>query len=100
MRISDWSSDVCSSDRHGAKAFGHIAALAQQQEPFWVQGGGDLAGQACVVLGKVAARQHEVQAPALPHGRIRRLHEAVVVFGSSEGRRVGKGCVSTFRTWG
>src|SRR3546814_18817699 len=95
MRISDWSSDVCSSDLRGGrgrarcpKSAGSIrrefrsplAAAANRERPY--------AGTACRAAGRqrtvdlgVGARQGPAQ-------------------GRSEERRVGKECVSTCRSRG
>src|SRR3546814_2637750 len=88
MRISDWSSDVCSSDldprqdsRHGEgeSAPGTIAQGRPGQE---VEGGrgGARAAQGAAWQGAVAAQRHPARR------------------GRSEERRVGKECVSTCRS--
>src|SRR3546814_15592635 len=102
MRISDWSSDVCSSDLHGldgaAQLVAAVAAQRAQQIP----------GEA---LGMQAQQHRRVGLRLADHdGEV--LHAAVVGtkrddarllgagqrHGRSEERRVGKGCVSTCRS--
>src|SRR3546814_3160105 len=44
MRISDWSSDVCSSDLQKTRAFAlSVAAAAPRRDTLWLLGGGTLA---------------------------------------------------------
>src|SRR3546814_6583403 len=81
LRISDWSSDVCSSDLPGT------GALARHRRDLVRQLGGEalLDGGARLAVRRLAV-------PALSAGRAdRRLHR-------SEERRVGKECVSTCRS--
>src|SRR3546814_3675652 len=90
MRISDWSSDVCSSDlfwdaRSVLRLQGHVAAgrvLDDLQLAVARLAGGHLA---------VAERRH----PVLPR---RPPRPGVLVGARSEERRVGKECVSTCRS--
>src|SRR3546814_20152348 len=96
MRISDWSSDVCSSD---------LPAVALQGMEGAEHGGQDLGLEALALQGQQAvverlqmlARVLNVDAEELGrdlevrHGR--RLRR-----GRSEARRVGKECVSTCRS--
>src|SRR3546814_4661239 len=91
MRISDWSSDVCSSDLRlqpdAVKGDGRIetlqgGGLARAVEP--LQQGGDV-GVRGDRLG-----EHDVAAPALALQARRHVR--------SEERRVGKECVSTCRS--
>src|SRR3546814_12963134 len=94
MRISDWSSDVCSSDLSGLTTPGPIAALAS----------GTNADQAA----KPPKKARQTVAPtATGMRRLRRRQEEeagrerfiVISFsGRSEERRVGKECVSTCRS--
>src|SRR3546814_9371193 len=76
MRISDWSSDVCSSDLVGGH---HLEVVGE------VVAGGTVQGPA--VLLDVADEFH------LPHVRGALEHQV-----RSEERRVGKECVSTCRS--
>src|SRR3546814_13392749 len=97
MRISDWSSDVCSSDREerqiveGGAAVG-IAALLREGKPDWgttvvlLSGGNiDMALHRRIVGGENPDLLAERQAAATGTPR-------------SEGRRVGKECVRTGRS--
>src|SRR3546814_9681425 len=72
MRISDWSSDVCSSDLLAFRQ--HLGEVAGREGP---------------------ARHHLVGLRALQHAAVG-LPAARA--GSSEERRVGKECVSTCRS--
>src|SRR3546814_11015790 len=74
MRISDWSSDVCSSDLPAT-----CAAIAEES-------GHD----APALLAKAAE--------AATQARHQALTEEAVARGRSEERRVGKECVSTCRS--
>src|SRR3546814_20844933 len=81
MRISDWSSDVCSSDLLGAG--------------FHVVFGGNL-GKAQALPAVIAAAERLQGDPDM---RIW-LFGSGALFGRSEERRVGKECVSTCRSRG
>src|SRR3546814_17591045 len=84
MRISDWSSDVCSSDL--ARLFDFLDLRGDEA---------DLAG---AKIGQLDALGGEA---AHPVDQVLRaaLHEAdVQPLGRSEERRVGKECVSTCRS--
>src|SRR3546814_17200774 len=72
MRISDWSSDGCSSDLVDHRALGDV---------------GGNAGCELVLRPASRCKCHALKPPA-----------AVTVRGSSEERRVGKECVSTCRS--
>src|SRR3546814_17902677 len=97
MRISDWSSDVCSSDLQAQRAVLVLGQRAQAFHPVAVvgidqaialqqRGAMDVAADDAVE----AARARVVQAG---------LHEALdVALGRSEERRVGQECVSTCRS--
>src|SRR3546814_6018899 len=83
MRISDWSSDVCSSDlggqRRGVRGLEHPVPLAVDHR---------------ALLLRVAAPEQEHQALALAvEGPDDMVGEAFPA--RSEERRVGKECVST-----
>src|SRR3546814_15897924 len=94
MRISDWSSDVCSSDllehlsRHGARV--EIANITSEGAPV-----------ADVILDQAAERD----ANLLVIGAYSHPRTTEILFGGvtrsllrSEERRVGKECVSTCRS--
>src|SRR3546814_2591230 len=86
MRISDWSSDVCSSDLHrrGEGNQGQLVARLDRldREPLPRQG---------LRHRPPRARQRQAQSP---RGCTRRLRKGA----RSEERRVGKECVSTCRS--
>src|SRR3546814_5078513 len=91
MRISDWSTDVCSSDLVGGQ---HLGDEAEGVGPL-VHGGDDrqqgaLGEQAVADLA--ALRAADAARLAVGVGR-----HVVVVHVRSEERRVGKECVSTCR---
>src|SRR3546814_12043087 len=86
MRISDWSSDVCSSDLHEPRRL-HPCAV-RTVEPHIVPrrtGAGQRRQFGDQGHGPRGDRRHRLQL-------LRRLHRR------SEERRVGKECVSTFRS--
>src|SRR3546814_12345997 len=92
MRISDWSSDVCSSDLIGVPIFLEFRGIhvfnrtARSQNLglyVWVVGNTLGAGAQCFYYFSRYLRRHEYTRP---------LHER------SEERRVGKECVSTCRS--
>src|SRR3546814_3373397 len=99
MRISDWSSDVCSSDllptrRDEAWRYSDIEALARlwplpAPESIIVPAGGDF--KRAIVQDAGEIRQVEL---VLGKGAVASLH----VLNRSEERRVGKECVSTCRS--
>src|SRR3546814_12334291 len=89
MRISDWSSDVCSSD-----LFGSDVSHLNLHKTFCIPHGGGGPG-----VGPVAVRSH--LAPFLPgvlnaQGKLGIESDMGPV--RSEERRVGKECVSTGRS--
>src|SRR3546814_19010304 len=85
MRISDWSSDVCSSDLIGAALSRLCAAPLFRRRRDAARGGADLH---LAARGGAAAR-HQLR----PLRRLPGLRR-----GRSEARRVGKECVSTCRS--
>src|SRR3546814_18685616 len=93
MRISDWSSDVCSSDLLGGGARRNGIALS-------VSAHSELAG-ARIPSDKLAARNAHLTAVHRPNGIA--LQMAMVAadeadMARSEERRVGKECVSKCRS--
>src|SRR3546814_5536886 len=82
MRISDWSSDVCSSDLQGLRLLADALhrGLVLQHHRAALQGGRDRL--------EAAGAQHQLEGP---------LHHGGSVVRSEE-RRVGKECVSTCRS--
>src|SRR3546814_11185726 len=94
MRISDWSSDVCSSDLHGVR----IPALLEFEDIF------DLGMAPGVNQLILVADNGDVRIVAKNLPKQIFLPDVGVlifvdqdVFERSEERRVGKGCVSTCR---
>src|SRR3546814_6318084 len=93
MRISDWSSDVCSSDLPVIKAY-----LELDQ----IDGDLCLAGHAFRNDGDLIGRSATDEARRLVGQRVNELHEIIEGIRDevirSEERRVGKECVSTCRS--
>src|SRR3546814_2244656 len=77
MRISDWSSDVCSSDLIEAFSFGQIADASGS-----IKGSFNITGT--------------TENPSVLGGLV--FNEAAFTHTRSEERRVGKECVSTCRS--
>src|SRR3546814_13642786 len=96
MRISDWSSDVCSSDLHLAGNRQAVVALGQRQQ------------QKHLVTEKITLGRGNKHAAALHErhvGAVQRLfvldcerQNTLLCTWRSEERRVGKECVSTCRS--
>src|SRR3546814_15248182 len=90
MRISDWSSDVCSSDLDIDRLRAHLLPFLELQRPVV-----DAGRQAEAVLGerrlaRVVAAEHAVE---LADGDVALVDDEE----RSEARRVGEACVSTGR---
>src|SRR3546814_18817431 len=108
MRISDWSSDVCSSDlgpaeRAGLAAVDPVARVVDVQElgggDLRQADGGDVAGIAPeglvhLLVDALRLQRHLVEVALAQHV----LLAVLALAGRSEERRVGKECVSTFRS--
>src|SRR3546814_15323818 len=100
MRISDWSSDVCSSDLQLSweTDITRASLLPGVVRPFWIDllqacpgDGNDI--RVCVVPGD------EIQIPDHNLGMVRRGKlKPTAADRRSEERRVGKECVSTCRS--
>src|SRR3546814_11992737 len=88
MRISDWSSDVCSSDLTSASRVTLSKAALAQRPLLCLYGLGTNAG-----LKRVAGATPDVSYEELLHVHRRFIHAPA----RSEERRVGKECVSTCR---
>src|SRR3546814_1234598 len=86
MRISDWSSDVCSSDLFGLVAFGRVPAMLN-----FTAGSANLlsACRAAEIATVYTSRRFVEQA---------KLEEVAAALARPEERRVGKECVSTGRS--
>src|SRR3546814_20144959 len=105
MRISDWSSDVCSSDLvagHLATDAGRLEDVHRLQQQRIYQA--DVAGHGSQLGGAAEPLEHRVDVvhgvTELVDGHVDRLTEVAVRVERSEGRRVGKECVSTCRSRG
>src|SRR3546814_7394211 len=96
MRISDWSSDVCSSD---------LQPLERAEDEMWT---GPTAVPEHVAADPIEIVRHPTFEQVVDHTIVvpeenEVVHErmdahCVEVLPRSEGRRVGKGCVSTCRS--
>src|SRR3546814_20745826 len=88
MRISDWSSDVCSSDLvcH-FHPFGGVRCLSTSRKQ-WI----------CSAFRSTPSGRSVVVAPMVLKSFLRADLRALAYAMRSEERRVGKGCVSTFRS--
>src|SRR3546814_16479309 len=102
MRISDWSSDVCSSDLDAGEIGLRETHLAQPVEPSCMS---PLAAQRADIEGFRAQRHGERRIVELRivsqgdnGGAAVGCERRQRVVRRSEGRRVGKECVSTGRT--
>src|SRR3546814_10984507 len=91
MRISDWSSDVCSSDLEDPLAAGELVRLSPLGRLHQVVSHARVDERLEVTVDPLGASQLELQ-----HGQaaLRRTHDVA----SSEERRVGQECVSTCRS--
>src|SRR3546814_18370338 len=93
MRISDWSSDVCSSDLFAQS--GGVAVTDELSEAAALSGAPELSASATArpPASKFERRLSEASLAARRSGEIAARPAA-----RSEERRVGKGCVSTCRS--
>src|SRR3546814_16134964 len=93
MRISDWSSDVCSSDLPGFQGLQAVALLPQALLRRYQQGHGTIKPQAATLQQALLLRgQRRTKAGKLVHA----IDTATAT--RSEERRVGKEGVSTCRS--
>src|SRR3546814_11414476 len=96
MRISDWSSDVCSSDLFARR----VGMTPQAFHDHWRYPHGSQ-GQGLRII-KRYVQSHQVDVDFLDADQNRYEGIAEVCFDSEEDRseesRVGKGCVSTVRS--
>src|SRR3546814_15359327 len=107
MRISDWSSDVCSSDLLGHLHWSHPALVADLILPAKASGSariqryfGELVGLIALVQPDQEWATNEFQALLEANAPLHAVHgaiESAVNVWRSEERRVGKECCSTCR---
>src|SRR3546814_20127508 len=91
MRISDWSSDVCSSDlEHLDRIFAGVDHRLDREEHAGFQFGAGAGAPGVDDLGRVVEHLPDAMAAAIAHHRI-----AMPLGMRSEERRGGKACVST-----
>src|SRR3546814_19725004 len=105
MRISDWSSDVCSSDLACSNQLilvdtrrSTLEQLAQGCPKGIGQDRVDAALQVGNALGMVSVMVVVLDHPALGLAQVMGGYEFTALQVRSEERRVGKGCVSTCRS--
>src|SRR3546814_11064661 len=96
MRISDWSSDVCSSDLLLFQLAGDQAGGERRRVKRHFQIGGEVGNGADMVL--VAMGQDDADQILAPRLDKLEVGKNEVDAGRSEERRVGKECVSTCRS--
>src|SRR3546814_13391805 len=92
MRISDWSSDVCSSDLQPFGMLGQLEDAAVVDALALEHARGVVQRMAEDVQGGVLPRHQCAVVPDVSRAVIEAVH------GRSEERRVGKECVSTCRS--
>src|SRR3546814_17184836 len=95
MRISDWSSDVCSSDLGSVACIERANHRADLTEDCAFLGNGEVTTH----LKDIAAADSKT-VNAGNHGLLKALDRVVHLQGRSEERRVGKECVRTCRSRG
>src|SRR3546814_11697571 len=96
MRISDWSSDVCSSDLQRLKALPALSFSGRV-----ALSGGSRGGGTGRIEWQQAGDRYRVTLSAPVSRQSWRLSgddASATIEGRSEERRVGKGCVSTCRS--
>src|SRR3546814_14808424 len=98
MRISDWSSDVCSSDLQAAKTKVSLVRLSVKVKVRHWMLRKLLAYRAWISdCQQLAINEHNSLGGHLPP-IAKRFDQYASVIGRSEERRVGKECVSTCRS--
>src|SRR3546814_18896832 len=95
MRISDWSSDVCSSDLAGCS---HRAPLGRGRRRFGSSAVGAVPAPRHAVRVTWRLEQHEEDAATFHARRVEEPAERAAWACRSEERSVGKECVSTCRS--
>src|SRR3546814_21025825 len=102
MRISDWSSDVCSSDLHHSTRRSRQYLRVMPSLPMFPLGSAVVPGAGLplhVFEDRYRALMKDCMAGDREFGVVL-IERGSEVGGRSEERRVGKGCVSTCRYWG
>src|SRR3546814_13927195 len=99
MRISDWSSDVCSSDLN---PFGYPTRYGfhgeSRTQTIWTNPAPKLSATQMPAFGKLVPTLLQKGMMSSPHGReYYALFPNFFLIGRSEERRVGKECVSKCR---
>src|SRR3546814_18187127 len=94
MRISDWSSDVCSSDLH-------VGVFPEQIVHWeWMKRQVETAGRPIKVLNLFGYTGVASLVAASAGAEVTHVDASKKAIGRSEERRVGKECVSTCRSRG
>src|SRR3546814_15901865 len=96
MRISDWSSDVCSSDLADYRGEIGVILINLGQAPFTIARGDRIAQMVIAPVTQIAWDE----ADTLSESGRGAGGFGSTGFGRSEERRVGRGCVSTCRSRG
>src|SRR3546814_14420972 len=98
MRISDWSSDVCSSDLYGVSSVEELLAAI---EPITRSGRGRGSGRPVLLVNgrRISGFGAVRNIPPEAIAKVEVFPEEVALqYGRSEERRVGQECVSTCRS--
>src|SRR3546814_2639923 len=96
MRISDWSSDVCSSDLDMGDQYQPIAPVRQEFDP---RAAAVLSGNTDIGRALHDRLDHLIAQPLAQFDiHIGMTHQIALQHRRSEERRVGKECVSTCRS--
>src|SRR3546814_17170041 len=103
MRISDWSSDVCSSDLFGFRRRLWRGRQRRAEIPILARAGGRAAAEEEIFIGADGDPVIERKGGARGRRATHRLDDEDAILprdgaGRSEERRVGKECVSTCRS--
>src|SRR3546814_16988931 len=94
MRISDWSSDVCSSDLVDIVAAGGCSTFVVHARKAWLQGLSPKENREVPPLRWPDVHRLKAERPGLEI----HINGGILDLDRSEERRVGKECVSTCRS--